>query len=349
MIFKFHTYLVMIEHCTECILYKVDLLRSPPCFFRPLRLKYQASHIYTCGISPSDWINQETVQNQIKNFSIISPNQVPSFIKCHRTHAIKWEILALLPRSMVTHACKSNTFISIRTKIPWTVLQQEQSSLSYCGRIHALLERAWFPSFSGTAYFTKLNTVWGVVIHSNTHVCIFCLLLFIHNYPSTSNITWNISTTSAIDANVSGIAKSHVPADQPASLFSVRTATSRRSDIFLPSRLVVGSNIQAWHREVAATEQQLTFGTLTSRMYLFLLIRTRSERVIQELTSLSVCSKTRLLSGNSCPTNNYTSLKSSVTVSSTTDKIELPSLPTSKVSSMSQLPCHVIFFVSETP
>lgn len=122
------------------------------------------------------------------------------------------------------------------------------------------------------------------------------------------------ATGSAIDASVSGITESRVPADQPATIPPIRTATSRRTTLLPPSRLIAGRKIPIFRKKGAAIELQFMIGEHDDRNPPYLLIYRLPGRVIEYLTSHGIWSRTRLLRESSRPTNNHTGLTLSVSV-----------------------------------
>lgn len=68
------------------------------------------------------------------------------------------------------------------------------------------------------------------------------------------------STGLATNANVPGVAKTPVTADQPAPVPPVYTATSRRANLLPPSPRTNGSDISAPRQEAAAMESRDNIG-----------------------------------------------------------------------------------------
>lgn len=132
--------------------------------------------------------------------------------------------------------------------------------MSYLGCIHTLLGvlRRLCPLEARIQQTSKLPG--GCHLSANTHILTLCLTLFIHYTPSTSTMPSNKLTESATYANVSGIAESCVPADQPASFSPLYIANIRLTNLLPPSRHIVGSDPRARCRESAAMEPQFTIG-----------------------------------------------------------------------------------------
>lgn len=80
-----------------------------------------------------------------------------------------------------------------------------------------------------------------------------------HQFPSIA-IIFSSTICSPTDANVFGIAKYLVFADQPAPIPPIQTITSRRTNLLPMSRRIDGSNILSRPRKTAAMEQQLMIG-----------------------------------------------------------------------------------------
>lgn len=91
----------------------------------------------------------------------------------------------------------------------------------------------------------------------------------------------SFSTGSATDANVSGIAKIRVSADQPAPIPPIHTATSRHNNPHLLLRRIAGSHVPLCGNKVVAIEQFI-IGELDARNAPYVLTCIRPERVIRD-------------------------------------------------------------------
>lgn len=157
------------------------------------------------------------------------------------------------------HNGTSNKFLIIFIDIPQTLIRKDNRPMSHPGSPHALLGGASSPFFSGRAYLENLTTAWGAIIHSTSDSHSLSVIinpsLFID-----LNHAVKSSAGSATDANVSGIANSRLPTDQPAPVPPIHASTFLRINLFSSSRRMAGSNIPARHREAALMELHFAIG-----------------------------------------------------------------------------------------
>lgn len=168
----------MIRHCTGYTPQNLGVACIQSGFSWGITLEFLTLHVHRWEYSSNDPSNLETVQNQIRNLSIIFPNPNPTYINCHSNYVIRYNLLAVPSRSIVNHTCKSDTFITIRSNILQTVIQQDRRQMPYLGCVNALLWNASLSLSFGSACLINFDTAWECLHLQNTHSSIICLFFY---------------------------------------------------------------------------------------------------------------------------------------------------------------------------
>lgn len=171
--------------------------------------------------------------------------------------------ILVLQGSMICSTCSFNFFVIVRIVYPAVRRIVDQFSISekcmHCQRVLIIFLR-W--RLLANRIYPSTAPLWDVFIGYTLtilHSQFSSLFLFISNLPSITMMPSD-STSSATDANVVEIAKSHVPADQPGPILHINTATSRCFNLLLPFHRIAEIDITVLFLKTAATEPKKAIG-----------------------------------------------------------------------------------------